>query len=99
MAPGEQATDGGCDYKVSRMMTAYGQDGLGDQFVEQWLESGEASNSIRELTEYLNRELLRAAMEREGLTPLDGEVSNLYRLLTDDDVTVGMETQARMRLE
>lgn len=38
-------------------------------------------------------------MSRAGTPPLDGEVDNLHRLLTSDDVSPGMVTQARNRLE
>jgi hypothetical protein len=34
-----------------------------------------------------------------GENPLDGEAENTYRLLSDDDVSVGVRTQQRNRLE
>lgn len=55
--------------------------------------------SLRQLECEFNRTVLGAALEAEGYTPLDGEVDNLYRLLTEDDVTGGMRVQARNRLE
>ena len=39
------------------------------------------------------------AMREAGLSPLDGEPENLLRLLTDDDVSSGMQTQARQTLD
>lgn len=38
-------------------------------------------------------------MEDAGTNPLQGEVENLYELLTDEDVSGGMRTQAVKRLE
>ena len=38
-------------------------------------------------------------MEDAGMAPLDGEVENTYRLLTDSNVNTGAHTQARRRLE
>lgn len=55
--------------------------------------------SLRRLEREFNRTVLGAALEAEGYAPLDGEVENLYRLLTEDDVTGGMRVQARNRLE
>lgn len=55
--------------------------------------------SLRELEREFNLAVLGAALETGGYVPLDGEVDNLYRLLTDDDVTGGMRAQARNRLQ
>lgn len=38
-------------------------------------------------------------MTEAGMSSLDGEVENIYRLLTDDDVSSGMRTDARRRLD
>jgi hypothetical protein len=64
-----------------------------------WLgESGEEM-SLRELADHINIALLRRAMEGAGNDPLEGEVENAYRLLTDDEVSAGVRTQQRNRLE
>ena len=86
-------------YKLGRVMASYGLTGLEGELAERW--SGEAGEreSLRELAHYFNRRVLRAAMERAGANPLDGEVENTYRLLTADDTDSGMRTQARMSLE
>lgn len=55
--------------------------------------------SLRDLAAYFNRRVLQAAMGRAGMAPLDGEAENIYRLLTDDDVSGGARTRARRRLE
>jgi len=51
------------------------------------------------LADYFNQELLEAATESAGATPLKGEVENLYHLFTDDDVTSGVREQTRNRLD
>jgi hypothetical protein len=72
-----------------------GREDLGDEMARQWA-SGE--QSLRSLARTFNLAVLRAATERRDVASLEGETENLYRLLTDDDVTSGTRTQARNRL-
>lgn len=83
--------------KVGRLIEAYDLEGIGDDLERRWTRS-EDRDSLRSLAEYFNRELLATALDRTGTEPLDGEVENLYRLLTDDDVTSGTREQTRARL-
>ncbi|MDY6779686.1 MAG: DUF4393 domain-containing protein [Halobacteria archaeon] len=62
----------------------------------EWLSDDGAS--LRALETRFNERVLDSAMERAGETPLDGTVENLYRLLTDDEVSSGEYTQAKYRL-
>jgi hypothetical protein len=84
--------------KVARLIEQYGLAGVGDELEDRWTRS-ENRSSLRDLAAYFNRELLRATLEATGRAPLDGEIDNLYRLLTDDDVTSGAHQQARSRLD
>lgn len=88
----------GCQCKVGRGIEAFELSGLDDELARRWQGDGRDRQSLRELATYFNRELLRAAMDGAGSTPLDGEVANVYRLLTDDDVSSGVRTQTRRRL-
>ena len=63
------------------------------------LERRDEGASLRDLEAYHNRAVLEAAMNEAGMETLEGEVENLYRLLTDDDVSVGTRVEARSRLE
>lgn len=85
--------------KVGRLIEEYELDGEGERLESHWTNDGDDRRSLRELADYFNRLLLRAAMESAGMNPLDGEVENTYRLLTDEDVSRGMQTQARQTLE
>lgn len=80
------------------MATAYGLSGEAKRLAEYWTRDTNRY-SLRELAVHFNHYLLRAAMEQAGLNPLDGEAENTYRLLTDDEVSQGMRTQARNRLQ
>lgn len=85
--------------KVRRVIESYELSGLGDELAARWVGDGYDRESLRSLADRFNRRLLAASMEQAGLSPLDGEVENSYRLLTDDDVSAGMRTQVERRLE
>lgn len=84
--------------KVARLIDEYELSGMGETLEQRWTATEDRS-SLRDLAEYFNRHLLRAALDAAGSDSLDGEIDNLYRLLTDDDVTSGVREQARNRLE
>lgn len=87
------------DYKVGRVLSESGLEELHAALPRRWLgESGDAV-SLRDLADEINIALVRVAMERAGADPLKGEADNAYRLLTDDDVSAGVRTQQRNRLE
>lgn len=96
MQESDTGTESPCNCKVGRVAEDRGLRGIHDDLERQW--RAEDSASVRELAEEFNRQVLRAGIEISGRTPLDGEVENLYRVLTDDGVDAGSRTQARERL-
>jgi len=48
---------------------------------------------------FFNQQLLRTAMADVGLETLEGEVENIYRLLSDDEVREADRMRTRRRLE
>lgn len=88
-------------YKVGRVLEQYELNTLKNKLPSLWL--GEATEteptSLRSLAKMINVALLNKAMEEAGKDPLEGEAENAYRLLTDDDVSAGIRTQQRNRLE
>jgi len=84
-----------CDCKLGRVAEDWNLEAVEQELVTDWRENSE---SLRSLAATFNRELLRRAMTEAGNPPLEGEVSNYYRLLTNDDVSRGMRTQATNRL-
>jgi len=84
--------------KVARLIEQYELHGTGDELEDRWTRRKDRW-SLRDLAEYFNRQLIRAALNSEGKQLLDGEIDNLYRLLTDEDVTSGVREQARNRLQ
>jgi len=93
-----ESAEGGC-CKVGRAIETYDLDGENEVLRRYWTGEGETRYSLRALADYFNQRVLRAAMEDAGVEFLEGEVENTYRLLTDSDVSRGMRTHARNRLD
>jgi hypothetical protein len=91
-------TDQTSSCKIDRIAADYDLSDEAERLTELWTRDDERY-SLRDLAVHFNHQLLRVAMERAGLNPLDGEVENTYRLLTNEEVSQGMRTQARNRLE
>jgi hypothetical protein len=87
-----------CECKVGRGIDAFGLS-LDEELERRWTGDDREELSLRDLADFYNQRLLRAAMRSAGMDVLEGEVANTYRLLTDDDVSSGMQTQVRNRLE
>lgn len=83
----------GC--KIETVCANRGLRTLPDRLVDRRVDAGD---SLRDLERFFNREVLAAAMRAAGVELLDGEAANVYRLLTDDDVSDAARTEARGRL-
>lgn len=83
--------------KVARLLQEYDIEDLGAELERRWTAE-EDRQSLRELAAYFNQQVLERALEGADIRPLDGEVENIYRLLTDD--SSGADgTRIRRRLE
>lgn len=87
-----------CTCKVGSVLEKYDITEYDDRLVEHWTGEGERY-SVRTLADEFNKRILEAVLEDARMQTLSGEVENLYRLLTEDDVTSGMRTQTRDQLE
>ena len=85
--------------KVSQLMKTYELIDIDKKLINYWTREDDEQHSLRELADYFNKKLLHAAMDEAGMTTLDGEVTNTYRLLTTDDVSPGVRSQAETTLE
>lgn len=84
--------------KVAELIKQYEMEGVGMTLETRWTRE-EDRWSLRDLAGWFNQQLLKQAMEDAGVTPVDGEVSNNYRLLTDDNISEGDRIQLRRKLE
>ena len=94
---GERA--GGRESKVERVCREYGLEDVGEALAQRWRGDDGERESLRALADSFNRDVLAAALEDTGLRTVDGEVENLYRLLTDGDVSSGQRAEAEAKLE
>jgi hypothetical protein len=86
----------GCSCKVGTVAAAFDLDGVYEEFRREWAADDGAS--VRELADLFNKRVLRAAFRRAGRLPIDGEIDNVYRVLTDDETDAGSRTRAREQL-
>ena len=95
MTSPDARTDPCC--KVGAVAERYELTDLDERLRDRWT-AGENRVGVRELADDVNTLMLRSVLRwnREGA--LEGEPENYYRLLTDDDVSRGVRTEARSRL-
>lgn len=83
--------------KVERVIEKYDLDGIGAELEASWTGDGRERQSLRDLAEHLNRELVQSALRSAGLHPLDHEGENYYELLTSEEPTgAAVEVEARL---
>lgn len=97
-ADGKRTGTSTCGCKVGDAIDAYDLAGLNADLRTEWTGKADERRSVRELAEGLNQAVLRTAMDSEGMSVLEGEVENLYRLLTEEQGG-DARTRARRRLE
>lgn len=85
--------------KVGRLIERYELEGADRELADRWTAPDDERSSLRELADSFNRRLLAAALSAADVDTIDGEVANLYRLLTADDVSAGVRTEVRNRLD
>lgn len=85
--------------KVARLIEEYDLGDIGADFERRWTTDEGNRTSLRDLATQFNHRLLDATMREAGQMPLEGEVENIYQLLTDADITSGVRTQASQTLE
>ncbi len=84
--------------KVVQLLEKYELPGLGAELERLWTTE-ENRQSLRELAAYFNQQLIRQTLMDENVGLVEGEVENLYRLLTAEDVSQADAMRARRRLE
>lgn len=94
----EKMSAGGTS-KVAAVIDKNDLDRLGDELEARWTGEGRKRKSSRDRADIFNQRLIQAALDEAGASVLEREVAKMYELLTDDDVSSGVKTQTRKRLE
>lgn len=100
--PDRNSSTGGASrrqLKVARLINTYELDDIGAEMERLWTADSADRKSLRELAAFFNQRLLKTVMADAGLETLDGEVENIYRLLSDNDVREADRMRTRRRLE
>lgn len=98
MGPDESRSGRGRRSKVARLLEEYDLGGLDEELERLWTAE-EDRRSLRDLADYFNQRLLERKLAEANVQLLDGEIENIYRLLTEDEVSRAERTRARRRLE
>jgi len=85
--------------KVARLLREYELDGIGEELEARWTADGDERMSLRDLASYFNKRLLERRLTRAGLSTLEADVETTYRNLTSDDVSAGVRSDTRVRLQ
>ncbi|SER38108.1 rod-determining factor RdfA [Natrinema salaciae] len=101
----DEPTDQPCSCKVGRSVERYELDGLNDELRRKRFDE---EASLRELADFVNRQILAAAIESTpldltdiayGAVSPDDALSAVYETLTSDSVAADREVRVRTRLE
>ncbi|MFC7021060.1 MULTISPECIES: rod-determining factor RdfA [Haloarcula] len=93
------ATEDRPSSKVARLIDGYDLDGLGAELEARWTGTGEERMSLRDLATLFNKRLLEQRLLDAGMSALETNVDMTYRNLTDEEVSTGVQTDTRSRLE
>lgn len=85
--------------KVERVIDQYELAGLGEELEARWLGESRTKQSLRDLEAYLNKRLLESAIIDSEQPLVDGEIDNLYRLLTNEETSRAARTEAESKLD
>ena len=85
--------------KVARLIEGYEIAGFGEELERRWTATGAERMSLRDLADHFNKRLLEEQLLDAGMDALESSVESTYRNLTDEDVSIGVRTDTRNRLE
>lgn len=86
--------------KVERVLEKYELEGFGDYMVDRWT-AVEASErlSLRALAREFNIRLLEERLTDTNAEPIEGTAESYYESLSGENVSSGVQTEVRRRLE
>ena len=84
--------------KVARIIETYDLTDLDAYLEAAWLGDGVEKKSLRALAREVNYRILESIFDQHAMQTVDGEIPNLYTLLTDEEASVGSRIEAEHRL-
>jgi hypothetical protein len=87
-----------CGCKVGRLIHDCLSPTVNETLRSRWTGDDAEQQSLRDLEAYFNERLLAQRLADADVETLDGEIENLYQLLSGE-TSSGMRTQVRRRLE
>ncbi|WP_248910864.1 rod-determining factor RdfA [Halocatena marina] len=91
-------SNGGRPPKLRKVIERYHLTDIKSELAQMRQGEDGQSHSLRELANFFNHRVVEAAIKQAGETPLDGEVANYYKLLTEESITKGTRVQAKSKL-
>jgi hypothetical protein len=84
--------------KVERVIERRDLEGLGKQLEDYWTQDSDAY-SLRELSDYFNKQVLRSAIESASMRAVESNTENYYNILVGSDTNPSERHQVRRTLE
>jgi hypothetical protein len=85
--------------KVARLIEEHELHGLGDEMESRWTAEGDERMSLRALARFFNARVLEEVLLDAGMSTIDTDLDQVYTNLTSDEVSAGVKTETRNRLE
>jgi hypothetical protein len=84
--------------KVERVIERRDLEGLGKQLEDYWTQDSDAY-SLRELSDYFNKQVLRSAIESASMRAVESNTENYYNILVGSDTNPSERHQVRRTLK
>lgn len=96
MADSDAADVGACSCKLGTVASDFELEGIHEELQQEW--GDDDGMSVRELADMFNKRVLRTAFRRADKLPIEGEIDNVYQVLTDGETDPGSRMRARDQL-
>mgnify|MGYP006273296307 CR=1 FL=1 len=86
--------------KIPRLIDKYGLEDIGERMADLWTaEVDSERRTLKELRDMFNQEILRSAVESQGVNPVGGEIEFGYKALISDNATYSQREDFIDRME
>lgn len=85
--------------KVKRVAEEYHLEGVTDELEHRWAATGEEHQSLRELADFVNKQMLESEIDRTSDFPQAQDVEHIYNVLQSDNVSPGRLQELKRNLD